>query len=199
MTAISQNQKQYADEKFLNLQLTEDSFEELIFDTCHFKACDFSESNFKHCKFIDCEFSNCNLSLIKIKYCTFSNTIFDQSKMLGINWTEITWPQIQLASPITFYQCDLTHSSFFELSLDEIVFEGCKVQDVDFRGANLPHSNFTNTDLLGSLFMHTQLNHADFTDAINYNLDPSLNNIKKAKFSLPEAVSLLNHLDIEII
>ncbi|GAH27414.1 unnamed protein product, partial [marine sediment metagenome] len=54
------------------------------------------------------------------------------------------------------------------------------------------------TDFTKSLFIHTNLTKADFTESINYNIDPNQNEIKNAKFSFPEVVSLLNHFDIEI-
>jgi hypothetical protein len=40
------------------------------------------------------------------------------------------------------------------------------------------------------------LTQADFTGATNYAIAASLNTLKKTKFSLPEAMSLLYSLDI---
>jgi len=39
---------------------------------------------------------------------------------------------------------------------------------------------------------------ANLKNCTNYTIDPLKNNIRKAKFSLPEALTLLNWLDIEI-
>lgn len=47
--------------------------------------------------------------------------------------------------------------------------------------------------------MHPKLVSADFTEAINYSIDLQLNDIKKAKFSFPEAISLLEVYEIEIV
>ena len=46
--------------------------------------------------------------------------------------------------------------------------------------------------------MHTNLKHADFTNALNYNIDIQCNTITKANFSFPEVIALLNHFDIKI-
>ena len=46
--------------------------------------------------------------------------------------------------------------------------------------------------------MHTNLKHADFTNAINYNIDTQFNTVTKASFSFPDVIALLNHLDIKI-
>jgi hypothetical protein len=40
------------------------------------------------------------------------------------------------------------------------------------------------------------LTKADFRKAFNYGIDFKFNNLKKAKFSLPEAIALLTSLDI---
>jgi uncharacterized protein YjbI with pentapeptide repeats len=124
--------------------------------------------------------------------------IFNESKLLGINWTQAKWPYIKLVSPIKFYQSNISYSSFYELSLPGIVMEECKANDVDFREANLVTGSFIATDFERSLFMHTKLNSADFSNAINYNIDPTKNDVHKGKFSLPDAMALLNCFALEI-
>ena len=74
----------------------------------------------------------------------------------------------------------------------------CKSFEVDFRQANLKDANFSQTDLSKSLFMHTDLTNADFTQSLNYKIDPAYNKLKNAKFSFPEVIALLDNLDIEI-
>ncbi|MEI8366028.1 MAG: hypothetical protein WCF65_06385 [Parachlamydiaceae bacterium] len=39
----------------------------------------------------------------------------------------------------------------------------------------------------------------DFSQATRYSIDPKTNKIKKAKFSFPEVVGLLNGFDITIV
>jgi len=55
------------------------------------------------------------------------------------------------------------------------------------------------TDLHNSLFMHTNLKHADFTNAMNYSIDINFNTVTHASFSYPDVIALLNYLDIKII
>ncbi len=71
--------------------------------------------------------------------------------------------------------------------------------DVDFRETDLAQANFKGTDLADSLFVATDLTEADLSQARNYRIDPSQNIVKKAKFSLPEAMSLLYGLDIVLV
>lgn len=196
---LLENHLSYFEKTFSQLVLQEQRLEKIIFENCHFIECDFSLSKFMACKFIDCEFLRCNLSSISIENCRFSEVTFSNSKIIGVNWTAATWPHISLTSPIHFYRCQLSHSSFFELVLTEIQIESCKAQNVDFRGADLSHAHLMETDFRNSLFLHTKLIHADFTGAFHYHIDIALNFLQKAKFSFPEVIGLLTPLDIEIV
>lgn len=152
-----------------------------------------------HCKFVDCVFEACDLSGVKIANTSFNEVVFDGCKLLGINWTQAKWPYIALTSPIKFYNSNISYSSFYELSLTEIIIETCNAKGVDFREGRFDRGNFRLTDLEGSLFTHSSLIEADFTGAYNYNINPSENKIAKAKFSLPDALNLLGHFDVELV
>lgn len=128
----------------------------------------------------------------------FLNVVFDQSKLMGINWTKAKWSKIRLSSSINFYSCNISHSNFFGLSLSEITIQKCKAHDVDFREADLSYSNLADSDFYQCLFLHTKLISADFSDAVNYNIDISLNDVKKATFTFPEVINLLQHFEIKI-
>jgi fluoroquinolone resistance protein len=54
-------------------------------------------------------------------------------------------------------------------------------------------------DFSEALFVKTNLSGANFAHAINYAIDATLNDIKKAKFMFPEAVGLLHGLDIVLL
>jgi uncharacterized protein YjbI with pentapeptide repeats len=135
----------------------------------------------------------------KISQCRFTDAVFKDCKLIGIDWTLATWPDIVLFSPIKFFKCIISDSSFFGLSLNELKIEACKAHDVDFRDGRFCGANFTFTDFSNSLFKETDLTGADFTGAVNYRIDINYNKIKNAKFSRIEAVSLLESLDIELI
>lgn len=165
---------------------------------CTFRHCSVVESSFRDCIFVNCHFLHCDLSLIRIEGSSFSGTKFEKSKAIGIDWTRGDWPKIQIRHPLVFQECVLSHSTFIGLDLEELVFTGCQATDVDFREANLTKADFSNTDLSNSLFLNTVLREADFQRAFNYEIDACQNEIEKAKFSLPEAMSLLYSLDIDL-
>ncbi|HHE37447.1 MAG TPA: hypothetical protein ENL20_02610 [Candidatus Cloacimonetes bacterium] len=77
-------------------------------------------------------------------------------------------------------------------------FSDCRIHNSDFYQTYLTNSNFTCSDLKGSIFENTNLENANFQNAKNYSINPLNNKIEKAKFSMPEVVSLLNHLGIRI-
>lgn len=188
----------YVNQTFTNLTLEKEHHDRLDFENCKFIQCKFVEAVFSHTRFTDCDFTSCDLSLAKFPGCKFSEVSFKNSKLIGINWTELNWPLIKLTSPLYFYSCNLSHSSFYGLELSNLLIEECKAHDIDFRDANLSHASFAESDLLNSLFLHTNLNSANFTNAINYTIDPNENRIKRARFSFPDVLTLLNYFDIII-
>ena len=166
---------------------------------CTFTDCSLREVLFKNCRFHDCVFSHCDLSLANFEGSSFQNTRFEKSKVIGVNWTLASWPKFLLKSPIHFYECVLDYSTFIGLSLQGIRIVGCRAKDVDFSEADLAETEFSNTDLSESRFRQTNLTSANFEEATGYTIDVNQNDVSKARFSLPEAVSLLRQLDIVLV
>lgn len=169
------------------------------FEACTFSACDFSELTLTQCKFVECEFKACNFSLLKVQSSRFRSVVLEECKALGINWSSANWPRFRAPAQLKFHKCILNDSSFFGLSLEECVFDACKARDVDFREANLTDARCAFTDFRGALFGKTNLSGADFSDAIDYDIDIFDNKLKGAKFSRSEAVRLLTGLEIVLV
>lgn len=193
------NQQEWIEHTFTKQNLKQATLTHKYFEECTFNGCDFSEAELKHCKFIDCEFVDCNLSLTKLNYSQFNSVKFLNCKIIGVNWTQAIWASIGIAYPLHFEKCLLNDASFFGLQLQTSVFIECKIHNADFGEANCEHADFSYSDLQATSFHHTNLGYANFEGALNYNIDVLNCNIKGAKFSLPEAVQLLNSLAIEII
>ncbi|MCP4147148.1 MAG: pentapeptide repeat-containing protein [bacterium] len=189
----------YVNQNFEGLEFSNSEVVEKEFEDCTFVKCDFNETSFKECKFYDCTFTNCNLSLLKVKECSFSNTLFEDSKVVGVDWTEVSWPRVKLSCPIKFSGCNISYSSFIGLNIKEISIKECIAREVDFMEADLSKAKLTGSDFAGSAFNKTNLTGADLTGAVNYNINAILNRVKKAKFSFPEAISLLHCLGIELV
>lgn len=128
----------------------------------------------------------------------FTSTRFENSKSIGINWTRANWSNPIIGKPLSFIQSSISHGTFIALNLKGIQIKDCAAVNVDFREADLSQSDFSRTDLSESLFSNTNLSEADLSQARNYNIDPGQNMLKGAKFSLPEAMSLLYNMDISL-
>lgn len=172
------------------------------FDSCHFENCDFTKCIFESCVFTDCRFTNCNMTLIKIGLSRFDSVIFEDSKMIGIDWSEALWrkptPKKKSVFPVAFTGCTLNYSMFIGMHLSGAKFLRCTIKEVGFDSADLESADFTASDLSGSVFHDTRLVKADFTQAQNYSINACINTISKARFSMPEATSLIYALDIVI-
>lgn len=166
------------------------------FHDCCFERCNLRESALHDCKLIDCKVKDSDWSLIDLRGSSFTNTTFYGSKLVGIDWTKALWTGSLIHHPLRFEGCILNHSTFIGLELDRIEIIGCSAKDVDFREAHLANADFSQTDLAESVFINTGLNEADFRTAVNYEIAPHQNDIRGAKFALPEAMSLLFRMDI---
>jgi fluoroquinolone resistance protein len=194
-----EDSNEYFSQTFKSLDLSNSAFSDIVFENCTFQNCNFSDAQFHQCKFLECSFSNSNLSNLAVKYTRFIDVNFDECKLIGINWTTADWPRLNLSSPLRFTQCIMNDSSFFGLSLAELSLAHCKAHDVDFRNGNFAKSIFTHTDFTNSLFSKTNLKETDFSEAQNYTIDVFNNDIRGARFSRYEALSLLDSLAIELV
>jgi fluoroquinolone resistance protein len=192
-------QTEYGGSSFKRVKLEASQVSGKEFDECVFTNCSFRETIFKACKFSDCTFQECNLSLVRFEECSFNDTKFERSTVSGVDWTIATWSRFQAESPICFYECEVDFSAFIGLALRKIVFQKCSAQEVEFSDADLSGANFSGTNLARSRFRGTNLTRANFESATHYAIDVSNNKITKARFSLPEALSLLYGLDIVLV
>jgi len=138
----------------------------------------------------------------KFNLTSFQNTRFSNSQLAGIDWTLMKWPRKSLRNKpkfdISFTRCELNYSIFIALEMYKAQFDSCFLDEVCFEDADLEKAVFDGCNLSGASFNHTNLESADFSTARNYSINVQTNRVKKAKFSLPEAISLLYAMDIEI-
>jgi fluoroquinolone resistance protein len=187
---------EYAGQEWKSLTLRGGQVRGRLFESCTFVKCSFRETEFQECTFRSCVFRGCDLGMVHLKGCDFSDVRFEGCQLIGINWTETLWEKGVFLKPVDFFNCVLNHSSFLGLNLKKVSLAHCTAQDVDFAEANLNACDCRYTDFRDSRFLHTELGEADFTGAQNYAISPTLNTLKKTKFSLPEAMALLYGLDI---
>ncbi len=186
---ISKNN--YYQEKLSQIIASKQTYTEIEFEDCEFFECHWIDCTFEKCKFINCRFHDCLISATRLTNSRFRETIFKNCKVIGIDWT--TTQSLQYLS---FENCQINYSNFHALYLSELKILSCEAVEVDFSETNLTQAILTNTDFNQSIFSKTNLHKADLQGAKNYYIDPRQNTIKDATFSLPEALSLLETLDI---
>ncbi len=164
------------------------------YEKCTFTNCNFSNSDISDTIFIDCKFTLCNLSMVKTTGTTFNNAKFNDCKMMGIRFDNCN----SFAFSVAFDNCILNHSSFFRKKLKKTIFENSQLVEVDFTESDLTGSEFLNCELERAVFKSTIIEKADFRTSYNFSIDPEINRIKKAKFSLMGLAGLLDKYDLDI-
>jgi fluoroquinolone resistance protein len=198
MTTPFDSSDEFTGETFKNLTLAAVTIEEKEFTGCRFVGCTFQEAAFRRCRFIDCEFRACDLRMLDVTDSSFRDVRFEESQVIAVDWTRAAWGKAGLLNKIGFMRSTLNYSTFVGLALPELAMIDCVARDVDFSEADLTGAKLNKTDLEHSRFWNTNLTGTDFTDAFNYSIDPANNTIKQARFSLPEAMSLLYNLEIDL-
>jgi fluoroquinolone resistance protein len=190
---MSFSKKYYYKETFTKEIAFKETYIAIEFEDCKFSGCSFIECKFQKCKFIESSFLDCVLSAVNPLESCFRDVQFSKSKVIGIDWTKATE-----LSDLVLSDCQINYSNFSMLKIPKIRIACCEAKDVDFTETDLSRGDFQKTDFENSRFFKTNLSQANFKGAINYNIDIKNNLIKNTRFSLPEALSLLNSLDIII-
>jgi fluoroquinolone resistance protein len=171
----------------------QDVADKLIFG-CAFENCDFTEADFSSSRFEKCVFRSCNLSLIKTNDTSFQSTEFTDCKILGVNFTLCN----PFALGICFSGSIINSCNFSGMKLRKSKFTECEIVDTDLINADLTEADFTSAKFRGAVFHNTNLSKAKFINAQGYEIHPMNNNIKKASFSLPDALTLIEQMDVII-
>jgi fluoroquinolone resistance protein len=190
---MSFTESEYFKAKFARLSLENTDIQSKIFEECEFSGCNFISCKFRKCKFINCSFNDCIISDLVPFNCRFNEVKFVGCKVIGVDWTKS-----EDLKDLDFNNCQVNYSNFRMLKIPKTRLIACEAKEVDFTEADLSQGDFQRTDFEKSVFFKANLTQADFRNAKNYFIDVKNNVIKKARFSLPEAIVLLKSLDIFI-
>jgi fluoroquinolone resistance protein len=162
------------------------------FENTQFTSCQFQD--LAHIRFTDSIFDSCDLSNCHINDSAFQNVKFINCKLLGLHFESCS----PLLFETEFINCALDHSSFFNMKIKNLLFNNCQLIEVDFTGADIPKVIFENCNLLNTKFENSNLSGADLKTAVNFNINPTINKIKKAHFSRNAIEGLLYSFDIHL-
>lgn len=179
---------------FSKQDYTESPLAKGAYENCSFRDCNFAGSDLSGIRFIECTFSGCDLSNVKVTHTAIQETAFKDCKMLGLRFDNCD----QIGLTVRFENCQLDHSSFYQVKLNHTVFINCTLKEVDFTEADLRNIIMDRCDLLGATFEHTNLERANLSSAINYSIDPDNNPLRGARFTMPSVLGLLHKYQIEV-
>ncbi|MHA7059154.1 pentapeptide repeat-containing protein [Aquimarina sp. M1] len=182
--------KNFTNQDFSNQKLPGNEY-----DNCTFTNCDFTEANIAVITFLGCTFSDCNFTKVLLKQAAFRDEcIFEDCKLLGANFSSCDAFMFSAG----FQGCILDYASFVSFEIKNTKFIDCKMIGADFTEATIIGSEFRNCDLNSAVFEQTNAEKADFTSAIKFDIDPTQNKLKKAKFSKETIAGVLKKFDLII-
>ena len=185
-------------ERFEGLTQDEAQLMDSEFEDCVFVRSTFRQVEFRSCRFADCVFERCDLSLVRLPGTVLSGVVFKECKIVGVNWTEAGWRTISLHDPVKFMKSILNESTFLGIALPGLELIDCVAHNVDFRESDLKDADFSGTSLEGSMFAGADLSGADLRRARGYAIDARETVVEGGRFALPEAISLLAGLGVEV-
>lgn len=160
-----------------------------------FRDCDLSQHYLTSYEFTDCVFVNCDLSMAIIEHATFNDVSFKGCKLIGLDFSKCS----KFLFSVSFDECLLDYCLFLKNKMKRTVFKTCSMKEMTFVECELTETVFDDCDLVRTMFERCNLEKCDFSSAYNYEIIPSQNKIKKAKFAYPGVLGLLRDLDIVVV
>ncbi len=186
----------YTDEHFQGLKPGDLVTAGTTFLGCRFEDCDLTEADFTGAHLAECTFERCEMPLVILNDTLLQNVVFDGTRLTGVNFSVVV--QGAMGVHASFKSCDLSFCSFDRLDLTDCSFDGCIFREADFRRCELEKVSFADCDLSRCVFLQNNLAGADLRTARNYQVSPFSNRIRGMKVSLPEALSLLGELEVDL-
>lgn len=188
----------YDGKHFNSLSLIDQQITNLEFNECTFHKCTIQESTLTNCIFKQCQFINCHIINNTFNQTVSLDNSFLNCSLISVNWSDLIGESYLHYPFSSFEHCVLKYSIFFKLKLKNFDFSDCDFNGAIFEECDLTKTNFNKAILKETLFTNCNLMYADFREAKDYFIDPRTNQLKNAKFSFPEAISLLSVFEIII-
>lgn len=104
---------------FSNVDLSERSYKNVIFNNCSLVGVDFNSSFLENVTFTSCNLSYSNFSGCNLKEVTFNTCKMDDASINEVKWKKIT-----------FDNCSLNGCEFFQTKLKDIDVSNCQIKDL---------------------------------------------------------------------
>lgn len=189
----------YENERFEKLSFFGENLNSCKFIDCDFIGCTFESCKLTECYFWECRFDGCSVTDMDFENCETKFLQLKNSVFVGVNWA-LLQPTGTIGSAIdAISSCRLKYNTFAQMSLKRFDFSGCTLTGSTFAECDLSESRFQNSDLSDTEFYKCDLRKTDFRGADGYRIDVLSCALKAARFSYPQAMRLLDSLDIRIV
>ncbi|MFK7897966.1 MAG: pentapeptide repeat-containing protein [Myxococcota bacterium] len=179
---------------FIGGDFTHADLRHKTFADCEFRELSAQEADFQHGSFENCRFVGCDLTMARFGDARLLDVEFIDCKLMGVDWSQVGG----LVFEAGFERCVLTHCSFIGLTMKKARIQECKADEANFAGTNLEGADFARTNLRGAKFSDTNLTGADLSLAVNYDVNPSDNRLRKTRFSVAAALRVAERMGIVI-
>jgi uncharacterized protein YjbI with pentapeptide repeats len=180
---------EFASVNFNRLNISGQTFENCKFSSCHFQNMAMPGAAFRYCVFEKCEFI-----LTKMNDVTLSDTIFESCKIMGVNFSECN----NFAFSAEYHNCAIDNSMFFSMDFRKSKFLKCRLIDTDLSDCDFSEVDFSDTVFKNVTIHNCNFEKADFRSSQGYAINAATNQVRNARFSLPEAQSFLSFLGIKL-
>ena len=179
---------------FEDVFIQEEDLAHRVWINCQFVRCNFQGSDLTENNFIECQFVDCDFSQTRLNGAGFRDVVFSNCKINGVDFSVCN----AFIFSFSFDQCVLDGANFFNTNLNKTTFRNCSLLNTNFEESDLTEAIFENCDLHGARFVDSILEKTDFRTAHNFNIDPTLNRLKKSKFSGSNLTGLLQRYKLDI-
>ncbi len=184
----------WLEQEFVKQDFTQTKLPKGDYEECSFVDCLFSKGFLDNQNFVDCTFDGCDLTNTNIAHTIFNGATFKSCKMVGVQFGTCN----QLLLTLHFLDCNLSVASFIGMNLPQIQFMDCRLHQTDFTDTQLTMAKFPNCDFDNAIFENTDLSGADLSTAFGFNIDPTINQLRKTRFSQEGLIGLLKKYDIVV-
>lgn len=184
----------FEDQTFDGIDFSEVPLTKGDYELCVFRNCQLQKAKLSGIRFSECRFEDCDLSLAELQGTSFQEVAFLNCKMLGLHFEDCNGFNFS----VRFENCALDLCVFYQCRLSGTSFINTRLPDTDWTECDLSNAVFEGCDLRNAKFDHTNLENADLREARNFQIDPALNKIRKARFSVDGLPGLLAQYEIRI-
>ncbi|HET8986107.1 MAG TPA: pentapeptide repeat-containing protein [Trueperaceae bacterium] len=163
---------------------------------CAFVDCSLGEMSFRGSHLSECRFERCDVSLADFTDTVFQGVVFDSCRLTGNHFDTLKTGALGIMAG--FDGCDLSYCSFRKMDLTACSFTNCTTADAEFVQCELEGVSFDGTDLTRCTFHANNLMGADLRGARNYVISPFGNRVEGMRVAMPEALSLLLEVGVDL-